>query len=430
MLGWLRPGTTREQAQAAITNFGAVLEQRYPIENRGMGRPGRIVSLVGREFGDLSCEARRSDHTPYFIWTRPPQRVCQCRGLAPRRSAYRQREIAVRTALGAHRPNSSGWARRRLCPGPCRGRSRDASLALADAHARRHRFAWRRCVNLALEADLALAAYALLLLIVTGLLCGIVPSWRATKTNVAAAIQTGESHGSTGRLWLRHAFVIGQVAACVILLVLSSLMLRSLSGPVDGFWVRSRPGPCASVHLDADRYATDGGLRLGERIVDRLEQLPGIESASLANIVALGTDASVTRFQTETQTDASTNPRTFINSVSPRYFATLGIPIVRGRDFEARDRQGSPPVVIVCEAFANAYFPGTNRSENACGRRTTSRTPKSLASCATTNISPMAKRQRRFSIPRTRSAPDLHAGAAGRRARCERPVHRRHSCRM
>jgi len=104
---------------------------------------------------------------------------------------------------------------------------------------------------------------------------------------------------------------------------------------------------------------------LGERIVERLERLPGIESASLANIVALGSDASVTRFQTETQTDASTNPRTFINSVSPRYFATLGIPILRGRDFDARDRQGSPLVVVVSQAFANAYFTG----EEPLGKR-------------------------------------------------------------
>src|SRR5215207_2091943 len=93
-------------------------------------------------------------------------------------------------------------------------------------------------------------------------------------------------------------------------------------------------------------------------MVERIEQLPGVQSASLANIVALGIDSSATRFQTETQTDASTNARTFINSVSPRYFATLGIPLVRGRDFDDRDRQGAPPVVVVSQAFAKAYFPG------------------------------------------------------------------------
>lgn len=360
VLGWLRPGTTREHAQAAITNFGAALEQHYPIENRGMGRPGRIVSLVGREFGDSSVRLVAPTILLTLFGLVLLSACANVAGLLLARSAHRQREIAIRTALGARRFQ---LVRMLL--------AESFALALVGAVAGTLLSLWLMhtldvivlpgagALNLALEADLSLAAYALLLLIVTGLLCGIVPSWRATKTNVVAAIQTGESRGSTGRLWLRHAFVVGQVAACVILLVLSSLMLRSLfriTSMDPGFDLDR--GLVASVHLDADRYATDGGLLLGERIVERFEQLPGIESASFANIVALGTDASVTRFQTETQTDASANPRTFINSVSPRYFATLGIPIVRGRDFEARDRQGSPPAVIVTEAFAKAYFPG------------------------------------------------------------------------
>lgn len=360
VLGWLRPGTTQEQAQAAITNLGAALEQHYPIENRGMGRPGRIVSLVGREFGDSSLRLVAPTILLTLFGLVLLSACANVAGLLLARSAHRQREIAVRTALGARRFQ---LVRMLL--------AESFALALVGAVAGTVLSLWLMhtldvivlpgagALNLALEADLSLAAYALLLLIVTGLLCGVVPSWRATKTNVVAAIQTGESYGSSGRLWLRHAFVVGQVAVCVILLVLSSLMLRSLfriTSMDPGFDLDR--GLVASVHLDADRYATDGGLRLGERIVERLEQLPGIESASFANIVALGTDASATRFQSETQTDASTNPRTFVNSVSPRYFAALGIPLVRGRDFDARDRQGSAPVVIVSQAFANAYFPG------------------------------------------------------------------------
>ena len=84
----------------------------------------------------------------------------------------------------------------------------------------------------------------------------------------------------------------------MILLVLSSLMLRSLfriTSMDPGFDLER--GLVASVHLDAGRYATDGGLGLGERIVERLEQLPGIESASVANILALGTEGSATRFR-------------------------------------------------------------------------------------------------------------------------------------
>ena len=152
----------------------------------------------------------------------------------------------------------------------------------------------------------------------------------------------------------------------MILLVLSSLLLRSLlriTSMNPGFDFDR--GLVASVHVDPRRYLADGGLALGERVVECLEQLPGIESAAFANIVALGTDASATRLQTQQQPNASANPRAFVNSVSPGYFATLGIPVIRGRDFDPRDRQGGQPVVIVSQAFANAYFP----NQDALGKR-------------------------------------------------------------
>ena len=108
--------------------------------------------------------------------------------------------------------------------------------------------------------------------------------------------------------------------------------------------------------MDAVRYAADGGLPLGERLVERLNQLPGVESASFANILALGNDRSATRFEVLGRTGYG--PRTYINSVAPRYFGTLGVPLLRGRDFNAGDRQGGSLVAIVSEAFERVYFPG------------------------------------------------------------------------
>src|SRR4029453_12779315 len=100
-----------------------------------------------------------------------------------------------------------------------------------------------------------------------------------------------------------------------------------------------------------------------ERLGGRLTQLPGVESASFGNILALGNDRSAMRFQT--LGSSSFGPRSYVNSVSPRYFDTLGVRLVRGRDFDARDRQGAPPVAIVSEAFERAYFPG----QTALGQR-------------------------------------------------------------
>jgi putative ABC transport system permease protein len=124
-------------------------------------------------------------------------------------------------------------------------------------------------------------------------------------------------------------------------------------------------GVVASISMDAARYLVDGGLTLGERLVERVEQLPGVESASFANILPLGTDASALRLQVDGPSANTYGPRANVNSVAPDYFATLGIPFVSGRDFNSRDRQGGPPIAIVTEAFERAYFPG----QSALGRR-------------------------------------------------------------
>ena len=221
-------------------------------------------------------------------------------------------------------------------------------------------------MQLSLDVDATVAVYALALVLATGLLCGIVPAWRATRSNVVADIQSGESYGASGRLWMRHAFVVGQVAASVTLLVISALLIRSLMriAVLDPGFDLDR-GLVADVNLEAERYAVDGGLPLGERIVDALRGTAGIESSSFAGIIALGMDTSATRLQVEGREPGTVGSRTFLNSVGPAYFATLGIRVVAGREFDARDREGSPEVAIVSEAFARAYFPG----ETALGKR-------------------------------------------------------------
>jgi predicted permease len=165
---------------------------------------------------------------------------------------------------------------------------------------------------------------------------------------------------------MRHAFVVGQVAASLTLLVVSALLIRSLMriATLDPGFDIDR-GLVAAVNLEADRYAADGGLPLGERIVDALRGMPGIESSSFAGIVPLGMETSATRLQVEGRAPGTVGSRTFLNSVGPGYFATLGIRVVAGREFDARDREGSPEVAIVSEAFARAYFPG----ETALGKR-------------------------------------------------------------
>lgn len=368
VLGRLPPGRTREQAQVAVTTLNQQLEQAYPQDNQGMGRPATVVALQVREFGSWQEPLLISAVLLALFGLVLLSACANVAGLLLARVARRQREIAVRIALGARR----GRLIRMLL-------AESFGLAGMGAVAGGSLFVWLTrvlrsislpaelgSVNLSLDLDATIVFYALALVAATGLLCGTVPAWRATKGNVVSDIQSGESYGATGRLWIRHAFVVGQVASSITLLVISSLLVRSLMRitALDAGFDRDR-GLVAAVNVDADRYAVDGGLPLGERIVDALKGMPGIESSSFAGILALGMDQSSTRLQLEGLAPGAVGSRTFINSVGPGYFATLGIRLVSGREFNMRDREGSPEVAIVSEAFARAYFPG----ENALGKR-------------------------------------------------------------
>ena len=361
VLGRLAPGTTREQAQTAVTALGQRLEEAYARDNGGMGQPARLVPLQFREFGGWQEPLLISTVLLTLFGLVLLSACANVAGLLLARLSRRQREMAVRIALGASR----GRLIRMLL-------AESFGLACLGAAAGGLLFVWLsgllRTMSLPVglspmrlspDVDATVALYALALVFATGLLCGIVPAWRATRSNVVADIQSGESYGATGRLWMRHAFVVGQVAASVTLLVISALLVRSLMriAVLDPGFDLDR-GLVAAVNLEADRYAVDGGLPLGERIVEALRGRPGVESSSFAGIVALGMETSAARLQVEGRAPGTVGSRTFLNSVGPAYFATLGIRVVAGREFDARDREGSPEVAIVSEAFARAYFPG------------------------------------------------------------------------
>ena len=365
VLARVKPGTTREQAQAALTSVGRQLEQSFPAENADMGRPARVRDLSGGEFAGSSAQFIAPAILFALFGLILLSACANVAGLLLAKAADRQREIAVRVALGARRIEVIRLLLTESLTLAAAGTLLGALLSL-----------WlMRAINLlslpgagpldlGLEPSLAMGVYAIALLVITGLLCGLAPALQTTKRDVASIIQSDGSRAVGGRLRLRHAFVVGQVAACLILLVLSSLMLRSLlrvASMDTGFDIDR--GLVASVFVDAERYATDGGLPLGEQLVERVTRLAGVESASFANILALGTDRSAATFDVLGRT--ARGPRTYVNSIAPRYFATLGIPLVHGRDFNASDRQGSTPVAIVSEAFERVYFPG----QTALGQR-------------------------------------------------------------
>jgi predicted permease len=123
-------------------------------------------------------------------------------------------------------------------------------------------------------------------------------------------------------------------------------------------------GVVASFSLDANQYPGDARLRFADRVVERIQQLPGVASVSMADLVPLGGDSLLRSFHPAGRTDLP-GSRPSIYSVGPRYFQSLAIPVLRGREFDASQVAGTPTVVIVNETFANTHFPG----RDALGQR-------------------------------------------------------------
>ena len=122
-------------------------------------------------------------------------------------------------------------------------------------------------------------------------------------------------------------------------------------------------GLVATFYLEPNRYTGEGAALFAERVLERVDRIPGVRSSSVASVIPLAGDRSAARFQVQGRPTAK-NARTYLNNVGPRYFDTMGIRLLRGRDFRSTDRIGSPPVAIVNEAFQRAYFPG----EDAVGQ--------------------------------------------------------------
>ena len=365
VLGRLPHQSTPEQARAAVTALGERLERTYPTENEGFSRPARVFPVRGLQVRGAP-EVIAVPVLLLVLFGLVLLIACSnVAGLLLARATARRGELAIRVALGA--------SRSRLIQSML---VESFLLALLGAGAGSLLAVWllqvlsvvtlpsQQPIHLGLEPDFTLYMVGLGLALASGLLCGVVPALRASNVSVVAEVQHTGSRSITGRLWLRHSLVVGQVAASVVLLVVSSLFLRSLVRIATlnpGFDLDH--GLVATLYLEPNQYAGDSAALFAARVLERMDSIPEVRSSTVASVIPLAGDRSAARFQVHGRPTAS-GARTYLNNVGPRYFDTMRIRLLRGRDFRQGDRRGSPPVVIVNEAFQRAYFPG----EDAIGQ--------------------------------------------------------------
>jgi predicted permease len=283
------------------------------------------------------------------------------------RATARQREIAIRLAMGASRRRLIGQLLQESLLLSAAGGLAGLGLAvLMDKALIGLLPADVLPLTLSSRPDTRVLLFTLAVSALTGLIFGLVPALQATRPNLAGTLkdQAGSLAGGTS-VGLRKALVVAQVALSLLLLIGAGLFVQSLQnlrGVDPGF----RTGGLVTFGVDPslNGYKPDRSREYYRQLHDRLTGLPGATSAALALITLLDGnewDSSVT---VEGYTGKE-GAQPHMQFVSPRFFETLGIPILHGRDFDRRDEHGAPQVAIVNQKFARRYF-GT---DNPVGRR-------------------------------------------------------------
>jgi len=215
-------------------------------------------------------------------------------------------------------------------------------------------------VNFNFEPDQLVMATALIVSLVTGIVFGLVPALQSTRPDLAHAVRDEELGGRTGRSRLRGVFVTAQVAGSVLLLVVGGLFVRALGrvGSLDpGFNVAGLHA--AEVDLQILRYSEQQQFDFINRIRQTLAARPGVESVVISDALPLGLGSQSTSLEMPGRDSASGGGQIIIDfaQVTPGYFQTMGIPLMRGRDFTEADRErNAPGVAIVNETLARMLW--------------------------------------------------------------------------
>jgi predicted permease len=369
VVGRLKPGVSMAQAEAAMQTIGRDMERQWPKENQGYR-----LKLIPAAEAALATKTRKvvvnSGELLMIVSGLVLLIACvNVANLLLARAAERNKEIAVRLALGATR-----WRLVRQLL------AESSVLALAGGLAGLLLARWARDVlwslrppmfNFAafhLEFDTPVLAYTLGISVLAGLLFGLAPALRATRPDLAVDLKerSGRAAPRLGRWNLRSILVIEQVAFSLITLVAAALFIRSMrsASQIDPGFDAAHLATIAYNVADQGYSAARGG-EFQRAMLERVAALPSVDGVSLAKDAPLKAQGARTVFlRGQENTAAGQGRLTLTNVVWPGYFRTLRIALERGRDFSKLDTPRSPRAAIVNEAAAAVFWPG----EDALGK--------------------------------------------------------------
>jgi macrolide transport system ATP-binding/permease protein len=357
----LKPGVSLKQAQAALNVIATRLSRDHPDTDKGISVQ-LFREVEARPVPDLKHTIRNV--SVLFLILAGLVLLLACVNVANIllvRATTREREMAVRVALGAGRGR---LVRQLLTESVLLALGGGAAGILLGSWASRMLGSIHLNTDLPVHMDFSLdwrvLGYAVGAALLTGIVVGLVPALRATRCNLSEVLHEGGRTGSARRHRLRSTLVVAQVGGSLMLLIVAGLFIRSLQHAQ-----RANLGfdPDHVVNLSMDPhevgYNEAQGREFFHQLLQRVRGLPGVEDASLAFSVPFGyyNNTATLHIQGYQQRPGEPPPDVDYNTVSPSYFRTMRIPIVRGRAFTDADGPDAAYVAVVNEAMAQRFWP-------------------------------------------------------------------------
>jgi putative ABC transport system permease protein len=361
----MKPGITLQQAQVEMTTIATRLQQQYPETNTSIG--AAITPLQEHVVGDIKPALRILLGAVAFVLLIACANVAN---LLLARAAVRQKEIALRLALGASRSRMTRQFLTESVLLSAFGGAVGLLLSIVGLDLLKRFIPPNISQVQAIGIDAKVLLFTLLISLATGLLFGLAPATQMANSNVNDTLkETGrDSAAGTHGNRIRGLLIISEVAVSFLLLIGAGLLINSfirLRHVDPGF--RSENLLTMKIVLPETRYPDKLRRSLFyDELLRRVETLPGAASASVATNLPLTSSGNSVGIAIEGRADPAPDrvPIVITRVVSAGYFKTMTIPLIEGRVFTERDKADSPPAVVISETTARRFWPG----ENAVGK--------------------------------------------------------------
>jgi predicted permease len=355
VFGRLKPGVTVAQADQDLHAIALNLAKQYPDTNTRHDS-ARVETQIAALIGDTRTSLLVVLGAVALVL------LIACGNIANlllARMRERQREIAVRSALGAGRRRIvrqllaeslvlstvgglAGCGLAFVCTPTLLSLVGDTVPRVAEA-----------------GVDLRVLSFAVFMSFVAGLIFGVVPAFVASRTDLVTTLKAGGRSEIIGRDWLRASLIVGEVALGLVLTAAAGLLITSFSHLVhtnEGF----NPDRLTTLFFETpDARYKDKRPQFYREYFDKVRALPGVQSAAGVMILPMTNDGAVITFEDpEHPVPESQHASADITPISPDYFHTMQIPLLEGRNFTERDDMTSQQVMIVNKAFTQKFFPG------------------------------------------------------------------------